>query len=125
MDTRSAQSRMDELRSAIEHHNRLYYLEDAPEITDAEYDAIFRELLQLEERFPDLTTDDSPTRRVGASPLERFSRISHRIPMLSLENAFSEGEITDFDDRVKRFLALPPDSVVQYVCEPKMDGLAV
>ena len=125
MDTTSAEVRIAELRSAIERHNRLYYLEDAPEITDAEYDILFRELRELEERFPDLTTPSSPTCRVGAQPLEKFSQVSHRIPMLSLENSLTEEEIIDFDERVKRFLAFPPDRDIEYACEPKMDGLAV
>jgi DNA ligase (NAD+) len=125
MNTKSAEIRIAELRSAIERHNRLYYLEDAPEITDAEYDSLFRELRQLEEQFPDLVTSSSPTRRVGAPPLEKFSQVSHSIPMLSLENTLTEEEITDFDDRVKRFLSLPPESAIEYACEPKMDGLAV
>lgn len=125
MNSRSAESRIAELRSAIERHDRLYYLEDAPEITDAEYDTLFRELRGLEERFPELATSHSPTRRIGAPPLEKFTQVTHRIPMLSLENSLNEEEIADFDDRVKRFLALPPESDIEYVCEPKMDGLAV
>lgn len=125
MDTTSAKVRIAELRSAIERHNRLYYLEDSPEVTDAEYDTLFRELRELEERFPNLATSSSPTRRVGAQPLEKFSRVSHRIPMLSLENSLTEEEIIDFDERVKRFLAFPQDRDIEYACEPKMDGLAV
>lgn len=125
MDTTSAKVRIAELRSAIERHNRLYYLEDSPEVTDAEYDTLFRELRELEERFPNLATSSSPTRRVGAQPLEKFSRVSHRIPMLSLENSLTEEEIIDFDERVKRFLAFPRDRDIEYACEPKMDGLAV
>jgi DNA ligase (NAD+) len=125
MDSMPTKSRIAELRSTIERHNRLYYLQDAPEITDAEYDSLFRELRELEERFPELATSDSPTRRIGSLPLEKFSPVSHRIPMLSLENSLTEEEITDFDDRVKKFLALPPESSIEYVCEPKMDGLAV
>jgi DNA ligase (NAD+) len=125
MDTTSAEVRIAELRSAIERHNRLYYLEDSPEVTDAEYDTLFRELRELEERFPNLATSSSPTRRVGAQPLEKFSQVSHRIPMLSLENSLTEEEIIDFDERVKRFLAFPQDRDIEYACEPKMDGLAV
>lgn len=125
MDTTSAEVRIAELRSAIERHNRLYYQEDSPEVTDAEYDTLFRELRELEERFPNLATSSSPTRRVGAQPLEKFSQASHRIPMLSLENSLTEEEIIDFDERVKRFLAFPQDRDIEYACEPKMDGLAV
>ena len=121
----AAEDRIRGLRVEIERHNRLYYVEDRPEITDAEYDALFRELVELENAFPDLVTPDSPTRRVGGAPLEKFEQVTHRIPMLSLENAFTEEEIADFDDRVKRFLGLPPGEEIAYVCEPKMDGLAV
>ncbi len=117
--------RIRELRSALEHHNRLYYREDAPEITDAEYDALMRELAALEQRHPELAADDSPTMRVGSPPLEKFSPAPHRLPMLSLENALTEAEIVDFDERAKKFLGIPAESELCYVCEPKMDGLAV
>ena len=125
MDPLTAQTRIKELRTEIERHNRLYYTEDRPEISDAEYDALFRELLDLEQQFPDLASPDSPTRRVGAPPLDKFAQAPHRLPMLSLENAFNEGDIADFDDRVKRFLGLGGDEEIAYVCEPKMDGVAV
>lgn len=121
----SVETRMSFLRSEIERHNRLYYLHDAPEITDAEYDVLFRELLELEERHPDLAIPDSPTRRVGAPPLEKFFQVPHGIPMLSLENAMTDGEIVEFDERVKRFLGIPLEGEIEYICEPKMDGLAV
>lgn len=125
MTKMSAESRMVQLRSEIERHNRLYYLHDSPEITDAEYDALFRELLELEERHPDLALPDSPSRRVGAPPLEKFAQMPHRVPMLSLENSLTEAELFDFDERVKRFLGTSPDTDIDYLCEPKMDGLAV
>lgn len=117
--------RVDELRRLIERHNRLYYQEDRPEITDAEYDALFRELLALEERHPELVVPDSPTQRVGSAPVEKFGQVAHRLPMLSLENAVTEGDIVEFEQRLKRFLGLIADPIVEYVCEPKMDGLAV
>lgn len=125
MTKESEAQRIRELRSAIEYHNRLYYREDAPEITDAEYDSLLRELISLEERHPEFAAEDSPTRRVGAPPLEKFSPAPHRLPMLSLENAMTEEEIVDFDERTKRFLAIPGETELSYVCEPKMDGLAV
>jgi len=125
MDRPAAEKRMDELRAEIRHHDHLYYVLDRPEITDAEYDALFRELAGLEARFPELVTPDSPTQRVGGAPLDKFAQVTHRIPLLSLENALSEEEMHDFDERVKRFLGLPPDGEMVYVCEPKMDGLAV
>jgi DNA ligase (NAD+) len=121
----TARTRIDELRRLLEHHNRLYYVLDAPEIGDAEYDALFRELQGLEERFPDLVTPESPTQRVGGQALEKFGAVTHRLPMLSLENATNEAEIRDFDLRVKKVLGLAPDTVIDYVCEPKLDGLAV
>lgn len=125
MDVNAVKERVSRLRREIEHHNRLYYVLDRPEINDAEYDALFRELLELEAKFPELVSPDSPTQRVGGFPLEKFVQVTHRIPMLSLENAFSEEEMRDFDGRVKRFLGLPASMEIDYVCEPKMDGLAV
>jgi DNA ligase (NAD+) len=125
MELNTAEARIKELRRKIERHNRLYYVLDRPEISDAEYDLLFRELLELEVQYPELVTPDSPTQRVGGVPLEKFSQVAHRIPMLSLENAFSEKDLHDFDVRVKRKLALPFEHEIEYVCEPKMDGLAV
>ncbi|WP_243373255.1 NAD-dependent DNA ligase LigA [Geotalea sp. SG265] len=125
MDRQAAENRVKQLHKEINRHNYLYYVEDRPEITDAEYDQLLRELQQLEKEFPELVTQDSPTQRVGAAPLEKFSQVAHRLPMLSLENAFNEGEMRDFDERIKRFLGLPMANEIDYVCEPKMDGLAV
>jgi len=120
-----AQKRLEELRRLIEHHNYLYYVLDQPEISDAEYDALMRELLQLEEQFPDLRTPDSPSMRVGAPPLEAFATHTHRQPMLSLDNAFGAEELRAFDQRIKRFLAMPLDQPIEYVAELKIDGLAI
>lgn len=125
MDKQAAERRIQELRKEINHHNYLYYVEDRPEISDAEYDLLLRELQQQEKAYPDLITADSPTQRVGAAPLEKFSQVTHRMPMLSLENAFNEEEMHDFDERIKRFLGLAAGDEIEYVCEPKMDGLAV
>lgn len=121
----NAESRAEELRILLEHHNRRYYQQDNPEISDAEYDALFRELQQLEAHYPELVSSDSPTRRVGSVALDKFSSVTHRLPMLSLENAVNADEIRDFDLRIKKHLGLPPEDTVSYVCEPKMDGLAV
>ncbi|OGW38632.1 MAG: DNA ligase (NAD(+)) LigA [Nitrospirae bacterium GWD2_57_9] len=121
----TARKRIEELRRQLEHHNRLYYLLDSPEISDADYDLLFRELQSLEERFPDLVTPESPTQRVGGASLDKFRAVTHRLPMLSLENAVNEGEIREFDLRVKKVLGLPADREIAYLCEPKMDGLAV
>lgn len=120
-----AQKRLEELRRLIEHHNYLYYVLDQPEISDAEYDALMRELLQLEEQFPDLRTPDSPSMRVGAPPLEAFATHIHRQPMLSLDNAFGAEELRAFDQRIKRFLGMPLDQPIEYVAELKIDGLAI
>nr|HOP40924.1 NAD-dependent DNA ligase LigA [Geobacteraceae bacterium] len=125
METTAAETRIKELCSEIERHNRLYYREDAPEISDAEYDVLFRELVGLEEKFPALILPESPTRRVGAPPLEAFPQVPHRLPMLSLENALNNEEIAEFDERIKRFLGITHDNELRYYCEPKMDGLAV
>jgi DNA ligase (NAD+) len=121
----TARTRVDELRRLLEHHNRLYYVLDAPTISDAEYDELFRELQRLEALFPGLVSPDSPTQRVGGAALDKFSSVTHRLPMLSLENATNADEIRDFDLRVKKNLGLGPHLPISYLCEPKMDGLAV
>jgi DNA ligase (NAD+) len=121
----SAAQRCNELRNLLKHHNRLYYVLDTPEITDAEYDLLFRELLNLEQEHPELHSDSSPTQRVGGAAVEKFGTVTHRLPMLSLENATNDAEIREFDQRVKKVLGLPPEHRIAYVCEPKMDGLAV
>ncbi|HSC05630.1 MAG TPA: NAD-dependent DNA ligase LigA, partial [Steroidobacteraceae bacterium] len=118
-DTRN---RAADLRRQIEQHNYRYYVLDDPEVSDAEYDRLLRELQEIEARFPDLVTPDSPTQRVGATPVSEFGEVVHRLPMLSLENAFSEEEVSDFDRRVRERLGI--DSV-DYAAEPKLDGLAV
>lgn len=120
-----ARERIGRLRTLLEHHNRLYYQLDTPEISDSEYDALFRELQQLESEFPDLITHDSPTRRVGSAPAARFTAVTHRIPMLSLQNATNEVEIVEFDQRLKKVLGVHGNKDIDYLCEPKMDGLAV
>jgi DNA ligase (NAD+) len=118
-------TRATELRNMIRQHNSRYYDQDAPTISDAEYDALFRELLALENQHPEMVTTDSPTQRVGGTPQGKFSSVTHRIPMLSLENAVNEVEIIDFDQRVKKVLGQSPELNIDYICEPKMDGLAV
>jgi len=116
-----SQARIAGLRREIERHNRLYH-EAVPEISDAEYDALFRELIALEESHPELRAPDSPTQRVGAAPSERFAHVTHRVPMLSLANAFEEADVTAFDRRVREALET---GEVEYSCELKFDGLAV
>ncbi|MBC7185029.1 MAG: NAD-dependent DNA ligase LigA, partial [Marinobacter sp.] len=115
--------RVEELRSVIDDHNYHYYVLDDPRIPDAEYDRLFRELQNLETEYPELASDNSPTRRVGSSAETSFEEVIHRLPMLSLDNAFSEEELRDFDRRVRDRLGISED--VEYVCEPKLDGLAV
>ena len=124
MNLEEAHRRMETLRAAIIHHNRRYYLLDAPEISDAQYDALLQELQMLEIEFPQLVTPDSPTQRVGAPPVDKFRPVAHLTPMLSLANAFSAEEIRDFDGRCRRFLGSDADAL-HYIVEPKLDGLAI
>ena len=119
---RKAAERAAFLRREIERHNHLYYVLDAPEIADAEWDAMFRELEELEREHPELATPDSPTQRVGAKPAEGFAEVGHRLPMLSLANAFDAQDVADFDRRCREGLGKDP---VEYSCELKFDGLAV
>ena len=124
MDKESALKKIQALRKEIEHHNRLYYQLDQPEISDAEYDRLLRELMDLESRFADfIDVSGSPTQRVGAPPLEKFNTVQHLSPMLSLANAFSEEEMAEFDARIKRLLGMQDD--IAYVTEPKIDGVAI
>jgi DNA ligase (NAD+) len=115
--------RVKHLREAIEYHNYRYYVLDDPEISDAEYDGMMRELGKLEADYPELYDPNSPTQRVGAPPLEQFETVTHTIPMLSLANGQKETEVREFDQRVRRFLGVDGD--IAYVAEPKLDGLAV
>jgi DNA ligase (NAD+) len=115
--------RIEFLIREIARHDRLYYLEDQPEISDAEYDRLLRELRALEEAHPELRRPDSPTRRVGAPPAEGFASVRHGVPMLSLENAMDEAELRTFDDRVRR--ELEQEGPIEYLGEPKLDGAAV
>jgi DNA ligase (NAD+) len=115
-------ARAAKLRREIERHNRLYYNDAAPEISDAEYDALFRELQALEAEHPQLATPDSPTQRVGSKPSEGFAPATHRVPMLSLANAFDEEDVAAFDRRCREGLET---DAVEYSCELKFDGLAI
>lgn len=114
--------RIEDLREQLRHHEHLYYVLDAPEISDAEYDSIMRELQKLEREHPDLITPDSPTQRVGGKPREGFVKVPHSSPMLSLDNALGEEELRAFDQRVKNLL---PEEEFAYVAELKMDGLSL
>ncbi|HEV8408307.1 MAG TPA: NAD-dependent DNA ligase LigA, partial [Sphingomicrobium sp.] len=119
-----AANRLMRLAKEIARHDKLYHDEDAPEISDAEYDLLVRENRELEERFPELVRTDSPSKRLGAAPTSALAKVAHARPMLSLENGFSAEEVEEFVARVKRFLALPLDALVAMTAEPKIDGLS-
>jgi DNA ligase (NAD+) len=119
-----ARSELDRLAREIAEHDRRYYQEDAPTVTDAEYDALRRRNQAIEARFPELARVDSPSVSVGAKPSGRFKKVRHVIPMLSLDNAFSDEEVVDFLARIRRFLGLAPDAEVALTAEPKIDGLS-
>jgi DNA ligase (NAD+) len=121
MDRQAAQTRIEELRELLSKYNYEYYVLDRPSVPDAEYDRLMQELIALEEQYPEFKTKDSPSQRVGGQPLDAFQKVEHRIPMLSLANAFNEGDLRDFDRRVRQEVG----DDVAYVCELKIDGLAV
>ena len=122
MSAASIRAQAEDLRRQIDYHNYRYYVLDDPEIPDSEYDRLMRELQELEAAHPELITPDSPTQRVGAQPLKEFAEVRHAIPMLSLGNAFSDGEMADFDERVRKLLNVEQ---IEYSAEPKLDGLAI
>ncbi|HEV7714977.1 MAG TPA: NAD-dependent DNA ligase LigA, partial [Steroidobacteraceae bacterium] len=120
-----AAARAAELRGQIAHHNQRYYEQDAPEVTDAEYDALMRELRELEAAHPKLVTPDSPTQRVGSAPSSKFAKVRHSVPMLSLGNAFSDEDVVDFVERIRKFLRLPAEEELEFTAEAKIDGLSM
>src|SRR5438132_931068 len=122
MERKEAERKIRQLREEIRKHDRLYYEEAAPIISDHKYDRLYKELVNLETQFPDLLTPDSPTLRVGGRPLQAFEQVSHLIPMLSLDNTYSEAEVKNFYARMQRLL---PDEKIPVVIEPKVDGVAV
>ncbi len=117
--------RYSELKKLISHNDFLYYTQDRPELSDYEYDQLFLELQNIEKQYPELETSDSPTQRVGGKVLDVFSKVAHRLPMLSLSNSYSPEDLNDFDQRVKKVLLLDELKEVEYFCEPKFDGLAI
>lgn len=125
MNDQEAAARIAWLSAELRWHNRLYYEADRPEITDAQYDELLRELAALEKRFPALAAPDSPTRTVGSRPAEKFAKVEHLAPMLSLANAMNEAELRDWDARLKRQAERPANEPIDYVCEYKLDGLSI
>src|SRR2546430_13995383 len=122
LDEKQGAKRVKHLRDEIRKHDRLYYDQAAPIISDREYDRLYKELIDLETQFPDLVRPDSPTQRVGGKPLQAFEQVSHLIPMLSLDNTYSEDEVKNFYARIRRLL---PNEKIAVVIEPKVDGVAV
>src|ERR1700761_3158389 len=121
-ELRKQAARVEDLRKQLEHHEYLYYVLDQPEISDAEYDRLMRELRDLEDAHPELRTPDSPTQRVGGQPREGFIKVPHSSPMLSLNNALNEQDLRDFDGRVRTLLK---GESYHYVAELKLDGLSM
>ena len=122
MNKKKMKKRIQELRNEIRYNDYLYYVLNKPELSDAQYDKLMRELKELEELYPELITNDSPTQRVGAAPLEEFGTITHTKPMLSLDTALEEEDLYRFDERIKRELGIED---VDYIAEQKIDGLYV
>src|SRR6266542_3578123 len=118
----SLEKRAAELRRQIDHHNYKYYVEAQPEISDKEFDKLLRELVDLETAHPDLVTPDSPTQRPGGQPIDELVSVTHRVPMLSIDNSYNAEDLRDWDGRVRK--ALKPGEKVRYVVELKIDGLA-
>ncbi len=123
MKEEEAKKRIEELRNRINYHNYRYYILADPEISDEKYDELYRELVSLEEQFPQLITPDSPTQKVGGEPLKEFKSVRHELPMLSLDNTYNFDEIREFDRRIKELLGVNED--IEYTVEPKIDGVAV
>ncbi len=123
MDRDKAGERIARLRAEIRHHDYLYYVRDNPEISDEGYDKLYHELVRLEEQFPDLISEDSPTQRVAGQPLDSFPTIEHAAPMLSLDSDQSEDTLRRFDERLRK--GLGPGAPVEYVLEPKLDGASL
>ena len=122
MTQAEAKKRHAQLVEEIRRHDRAYYVEAKPVISDQEYDRLYHELLDLEKQFPELATPDSPSQRVGGAPLSEFKSVRHAVPMMSLDNTYSQEEVRDFVKRVQKLL---PDEKLEWVVEPKVDGVAV
>src|SRR6202041_1305828 len=126
-DLTKAQAKVEHMRLALEleAHDRRYFQDDAPDVTDAEYDALRQRFNAVEKRFPEFVSAESPSQKVGAAPSGRFKKVRHAIPMLSLDNAFAEGDVVDFVGRIRRFLKLSEDEQIDFSAEPKIDGLSM
>jgi DNA ligase (NAD+) len=120
----AATAELERLAHEIIDHDARYYQQDTPSISDGEYDALRLRNQAIEARFPELMRADSPSLRIGASPSEKFEKVTHAVPMLSLGNAFSDEDVADFQIRIRRFLGLPKDAPLDIVAEPKIDGLS-
>src|ERR1700704_5413181 len=119
-----AKSELKRLATEIDAHDKRYYQDDAPTVSDAAYDALRRRNEEIEARFAALVRADSPSRRIGAQPSQKFAKVRHAVPMLSLGNAFSDEEVAEFVERIRRFLRLSADAPVAFTAEPKIDGLS-
>lgn len=124
LSRKQAEEELKRLADKISSHDKLYYHDDSPEISDAEYDSLRKRNEAIEKLFPELVREDSPSKKIGAAPAQKFKKITHSKPMLSLGNAFSEEDISDFFDRVRRFLGIKEDRDIEVLCEPKIDGLS-
>jgi DNA ligase (NAD+) len=124
LTSKQAAEELERLAKIVAGHDKAYYEKDAPKVSDADYDALKQRNNAIEARFPDLVRADSPSKRVGAAPSSGFAKLRHKVPMLSLDNAFGEEDLRDFVDRVRRFLKIPEDDVIQLTAEPKIDGLS-
>jgi DNA ligase (NAD+) len=126
-DLTKAQAKVEHMRLALEleGHDKRYYQDDAPSVSDAEYDALRQRFNAIEKRFPELVTSDSPSQKVGAAPARGFAKVRHAVPMLSLDNAFAEQDVVDFVGRIERFLKLGEDAKIDFSAEPKIDGLSM
>ena len=117
--------RLKNLASLIDKHNKLYHQNDKPEITDKDFDDLVKENNELERKFPHLILENSPNKFVGSYPSKKFEKIIHKLPMLSLANAFNKNDVEDFIDRIRKFLNISSKEIIKFVCEPKIDGLSV
>src|SRR6478672_3033863 len=122
-----AQAKVELMRLALEleGHDKRHYQNDAPSITDAEYDALRQRFNAIEKRFPEFVSSDSPSQKIGAAPSGRFRKVRHAVAMLSLDNAFAEQDVLDFAGRIRRFLKLDEDDKIDFSAEPKIDGLSM